>query len=75
MKLSVDLLDNDVKSAVINVGANSGYVEAYLTGTNLALLIYDKEGEIVLERFIPIKVLQAKEVNGWTNLKFEPTLD
>ena len=75
MKLSVELLDNDVKSAVINVGANSGYVEAYLTGDNLALLIYDKEGEIVLERFIPIKVLQAKEVNGWTNPKFEPSLD
>ena len=75
MKLTVDTLDNDVKSAVINVGANSGYVEAYLTGTNLALLIYDKEGEIVLERFIPIKVLQAKEVNGWTNPKFEPSLD
>jgi uncharacterized HAD superfamily protein len=26
MKLSVDLLDNDVKSAVVNIGKNSGYV-------------------------------------------------
>ena len=75
MKLTVDTLDNKAKSAVINVGANSGYVEAYLTGTSLALFVYDKEGEIILERFIPIKILQAKEGSGWTAPTFEPTLD
>jgi uncharacterized protein YheU (UPF0270 family) len=60
MNLTVDTLDNSVKSAVINVGANSGYVEAYLTKTSLALFVYDKKGEIILEKFISIKVLQAK---------------
>jgi protein-L-isoaspartate O-methyltransferase len=71
MKLTVDTLDNQFKSAVINVGANSGYVEAYLTVTNLALFVYDKDGEIILERFIPIKTLQAKQGSGWTAPKFD----
>jgi hypothetical protein len=69
MKLTVDTLDNRFKSAIINVGENSGYVEAYLTNVNLALFVYDKEGEIILERLIPIKDLQAK--GGWTTPKFE----
>jgi hypothetical protein len=69
MKLTVDTLNNRFKSAIINVGENSGYVEAYLTNANLALFVYDKEGEIILERFIPIKDLQAK--GGWTTPKFE----
>ena len=62
MKLTVDTLDNKVKSAVINVGANSGYVEAYLTNTTqrLALFVYDKKGNIVSEQWIPIETLQAK---------------
>jgi len=62
MKLTVDTLDNKTKSAVINVGASSGYVEAYLTGTTqrLALFVYDKEGNIVSEQWIPIETLQAK---------------
>lgn len=70
MKLTVNTLDNRFKSAIINVGANSGYVEAYLTDASLALFVYDKEGEIILERFIPIKTLQAK--GGWTTPQFEP---
>jgi protein-L-isoaspartate O-methyltransferase len=60
MKLTVDTLDNKVKSAVINVGANSGYVEAYLTSISLALFVYDKKGNIVSEQWIPIETLQAK---------------
>ena len=30
IKLTVDTLDNSVKSAVINIGANNGYVEAFI---------------------------------------------
>jgi len=30
MKLSVTMLDNEVKSAVINVGKDNGYIEAYI---------------------------------------------
>ena len=60
MRLTVGTLDNDVKSAIINVGKSSGYVEAYIDGQDLALYIYDKNGEVIFDRFIPIKTLQAK---------------
>ena len=60
MKLTVDTLDNEAKSAVINVGANSGYVEAYLTKVSLALVVYDKEGNVVSEQWIPIKKLKGQ---------------
>ncbi len=60
MKLTVDTLDNEAKSAVINVGANSGYVEAYLTNASLALVVYDKEGNVVSEQWIPIKKLKGQ---------------
>ena len=70
MKLSVATLDNKVKSAVICIGANSGYIEAYIEEGQLKLYVFDKEGEAVLERFIPIKTMQAK--GGWTAPKVEP---
>ena len=60
IKLTVNTLDNDVKSAIINVGKHNGYVEAYIDGQDLALYVYDKNGEVIFDRFIPIKTLQAK---------------
>ena len=60
MKLTVDTLDNEAKSAVINVGANSGYVEAYLTSMSLALIVFDKEGNVISEQWIPIKKLKGQ---------------
>ena len=60
MKLSVELIDNHVQSAVINIGVNSGYIEAYLGETDLALYVFAKDGEVILERYIPIKDLQNK---------------
>ena len=71
MKLSVEMLDNKVKSAVINVGEASGYVEAYLGREDLALYVFDKNGEVLLERFIPIASLKAKNGSGWTAPKFK----
>jgi hypothetical protein len=68
MRLTVGTLDNDVKSAIINVGKYSGYVEAYIDGQDLALYIYDKNGEVIFDRFIPIKTLQAK--GGYTTPQF-----
>lgn len=47
MKLSVDMLDNDVKSAVVNIGRNNGYVEVYLSGADLVVIVYDAKGDIV----------------------------
>ena len=73
MKLSVDLLDNEVKSAVINVGANNGYVEAFIANDILHLNVFNKAGDVVHSYGILIKDLRAKGV--WTTPKFEPTLD
>ena len=73
MKLSVDLLDNEVKSAVINVGANNGYVEAFIANDILHLNVFNKAGDVVHSYGILIKDLRAKGV--WTTPKFEPCLD
>ena len=73
MKLSVELLDNEVNSAVINVGANNGYVEAYIAEDILHLNVFNKAGDVVHTYGILIKDLRAKGV--WTTPKFEPTLD
>lgn len=69
MKLSVELLDNEVKSAVINIGVNSGYVEAFITSGVLHLNVFNKEGDIVHRYGITTKDLRAK--GGWTTPKFE----
>jgi len=59
MKLTVDTLDNQLKSAVINVGANSGYVEAYLTNSLLKLVVYNKNGDTIFQHWIPITELKG----------------
>jgi hypothetical protein len=73
MKLSVEMLDNHVKSAVINIGANNGYVEVFISGGVVCLYVYNKEGDVVHNYAITTKDLRAK--GGWTTPKFEPTLD
>jgi hypothetical protein len=73
MKLSVEMLDNSVKGAVINVGANNGYVEAFIAGGVLHLNVFNKDGDVVHGYAITTKELRAK--GGWTTPKFEPTLD
>jgi len=70
MKLSVEMLDNDIKSAVINVGANNGYVEAFITEDILHVNVFNKEGDVVHSYGITTKDLRAKGV--WTTPKFEP---
>jgi hypothetical protein len=59
MQLSVEMLDNKTKSAVINVGKNSGYVEAFVDAGNLVLNVFDKQGQVLMERFISIQDLKA----------------
>jgi hypothetical protein len=68
MKLSVEMLDNDVNSAIINIGKNNGYIEAYIDNEDLVLNIYDKEGEIVYGRIVTLVDLKGQ---GWTAPKFE----
>jgi hypothetical protein len=73
MKLSVDLLDNNVKSAVIDIGANNGYVEVFIAKGVVHLNVFNKEGDVVHDYAVTTKDLRAK--GGWTTPKFEPTLD
>jgi hypothetical protein len=73
MKLTVDTLDNNVKSAVIDIGANNGYIEAFLSGGVLHLNVFNRAGDVVHDYAITTKDLRAK--GGWTTPKFEPTLD
>jgi len=74
MKLTVETLDNFVKSTVINIGKNNGYVECYLDSvmenTVLHLYVYNKQGDVVHDFTITTKQLRSK--GGYTTPKFEP---
>jgi len=70
MKLSVDLLDNHVKSAVIDIGVNNGYIEAFIANGVLHLNVFNKEGDVVHDYAITTEDLRAK--GGCTTPKFEP---
>ena len=48
-KLSVVMLDNLAESAVINIGNNSGYIEANISDGVLYLCVYARNGDIVHE--------------------------
>ena len=79
MKLSVDLLDNFTNSAVINIGKNNGYVEAFIDSTmenaTLSLFVYNKAGDVVHEYYVPLKTLRAKNGCGYTTPTFQPAQD
>jgi uncharacterized protein YheU (UPF0270 family) len=47
MKLTVDTLDNDVKSAVIDIGKNNGYVEVFVANGIVHLNVFNKQGDVV----------------------------
>ena len=70
MQLTVDTLDNEVKSAVINIGKDNGYIEAFLWEGVVRLNVFNKEGDVVHNYAIETKDLCAK--GGWTAPKFEP---
>jgi len=70
MALTVDTLDNEVKSAVINIGKDNGYIEAFLWEGVVRLNVFNKEGDVVHNYAITTKDLCAK--GGWTAPKFEP---
>ena len=72
MKLSVDLLDNEVKSAVINIGANNGYVEAFIAEGVLHLNVFNKDGDLVHDFGVTTADLRKNLGKGSTTPKFEP---
>jgi uncharacterized protein YheU (UPF0270 family) len=59
MKLTVDTLDNHVKSAVINVGANNGYVEAFISDEILHVTVYNKKGQAVHNFAVTLRDLKG----------------
>ena len=64
MKLTVDTLDNSVKSAVINIGKNNGYVEAFINVDEVCINVYGKHGDIVSQQFIPLAGILAERLAG-----------
>jgi uncharacterized protein YheU (UPF0270 family) len=59
MKLTVDVLNNSTESAVINVGEDNGYVEAYIDGKELILNIYNQSGDLLYNDAISLKEMQT----------------
>ena len=76
IKLTVETLDNFTNSAVINIGKNNGYVEAFIDSTmenaTVQLLVYNKAGDVVHEYSVPLKTLRAKDGGGYTTPTFQP---
>ena len=72
MKLSVDLLDNEVKSAVVDIGANNGYVEVFVSGGVVHLNVFNKDGDVVHDYAITTADLKKKLGRHSTTPKFEP---
>jgi hypothetical protein len=51
-------------------------VEAFIDHDKvLNLAVYNKEGDVVHEYYVPLKNLRAKDGSGWTAPTFQPTLD
>ena len=63
MKLSVTMLDNNTTSAVINVGKDNGYIEAFVWKGVMCLYVFNKEGDVVHNYAITAKDLRAKETS------------
>ena len=77
MKLTVDTLDNEVKSAIISIGNDNGYIEAFIdetyTNPEIHIYVYNSHGDVVTRDVIPLALLTAKRASGgWTAPKFEP---
>jgi uncharacterized protein YheU (UPF0270 family) len=60
MELTVDTLDNSTKSAVINIGEDNGYIEAYLDDGQLHIYIYNPYGRVFSREILPVELLTAK---------------
>ena len=77
MKLTVNTLDNEAKSAVINIGTNGGYIEAFIDemhiNPELHIYVYNSHGDVFSREVIPLGLLNKRRATGgWTAPKFEP---
>jgi hypothetical protein len=57
LKLTVDTLDNSTQSAVINIGEDNGYIEAFLDEGQLHLYIYRRNGRLFSREIFPVTLL------------------
>jgi uncharacterized protein YheU (UPF0270 family) len=62
MKLTVDTLDNDVNSAVIDIGKNNGYVEVFVANGIVHLNVFNKQGDAVHHWAETIKNLRKENL-------------
>ena len=65
MKLTVDTLDNIVESAVINIGEDGGYIEAYIddssaTNPELRVNFYNSGGRVFSRESIPLSLFTSR---------------
>ena len=64
MKLTVDTLDNEAKSAVINIGTNGGYIEAYVddsrTTKELVINFYNSGGTVFSRESMPLSMFTSR---------------
>jgi|TARA_R110002126_G_scaffold169053_1_gene317604 hypothetical protein len=62
IKLTADTLDNFTNSAVINIGKNNGYIEAYIDNAmespQLCIYIYDSKGNVFSREIMPVELLK-----------------
>ena len=59
MKLTVNMLDNLTESAVINVGEDNGYLEAYVDGAELVLNVYNQSGDLLYNDAFSLREMQG----------------
>ena len=60
MKLTVDTLDNAVKSAVVDIGKNNGYVEVFVSDGIVHLNVFNRQGDVVHEWDATTKTLRGE---------------
>ena len=65
MKLTADTLDNSTQSAVINIGENGGYIEAYIDNSSttlpeLRINFYNSGGRVFSRESIPLSLFTSR---------------
>jgi uncharacterized protein YheU (UPF0270 family) len=81
MKLTVDILDNQAESAVIDIGRDNGYVEVFIDKGIVHLNVFNKQGDVVHEWDATTKYLRTPydpdvDVHGgYTTPTFQPAGD
>jgi hypothetical protein len=64
MKLTVDTLDNEVKSAVINIGTDGGYIEAFIDNSfvnpQLCINFYNSGGTVFSREVMPLSMFTTR---------------